>query len=61
MKKKIIWVLLAVLVVIGGYCLYMEYHFDASTVVTTNLSAEQIRSEMPDIAFTEEEGTRGRA
>ena len=31
MKKKIIWVLLAVLVVIGGYCLYMEYHFDAST------------------------------
>ena len=61
MKKKIIWVLLAVLVVIGGYCLYMEYHFDASTVVTTNLSSEQIRSEMPDIAFTEEDDTMVKA
>ena len=57
MKKKIIGLLLAVLVVAAGYVIYMEIHFSTTTSVPVKLSSEQILNEMPDIAFTEQDTT----
>ena len=57
MKKNIVCVLLAVIIVAVGYVIYMESHFGTTTVVPVKLSAEQILKEMPSIAFTEEETT----
>ena len=55
MKKKIVCILLAVIVVAVGYVIYMESHFSSTTIVPVKQSAEQILKEMPSIAFTEED------
>ena len=51
MKKNIVCVLIAVIIVAVGYVIYMESHFGTTTVVPVKLSAEQILKEMPSIAF----------
>ena len=55
MKKKIVCILLAVMAVAVGYVSYMESHFGTTAFVPVSTSAEQIRSEMPGIVFTEED------
>ncbi|MBQ6948443.1 MAG: hypothetical protein IJN41_02040 [Firmicutes bacterium] len=53
MKKKLLIVFCIVILVIAGFCLYMETHFSMSTVVDVGLSEEKILREMPEIAITE--------
>lgn len=55
MKKKLVWILLAVMAIAVGYVSYMESHFGTTAFVPVSTSAEQIRSEMPGIVFTEED------
>ena len=55
MKKKIVCILLAVIVVAVGYVIYLESHSSSATIVPVKQSAEQILKEMPSIAFTEED------
>ena len=55
MKKKIIYVLLAIIVAVAGYVLFMESHFSTTAMVESNLSTEQLLKEEPRIAFTEDD------
>ncbi len=55
MKKKRILILLAVVIAAVGCIAYMESRFGTVTVVPTELFAEEIEKEMPDIIFTAEE------
>ena len=53
MKKKGMLVLLAVLLAAAGYAACMESRFQTKALVPVQMSAEQIRTEMPQIDFTE--------
>lgn len=53
LKQKLLAVLLAIGLVIGGYCVYMETHFTCTTTVPVNITDAQILEEMPDIAVSE--------
>jgi len=55
MKKKLLIVFCIVILVLAGFCLYMETHFSMSTVVDVGLSEEKILREMPEIAITEDD------
>lgn len=61
MKKKGMLVLLAVLLAAAGYVACMGSRFQTKALVPVQMSAEQIRTEMPQIDFTEADTAMAKA
>lgn len=55
MRKKLPMIFLALLVIIGSYCLYQEAHFGTTAFVPANMSEAQLLEELPDIAISEQD------
>lgn len=53
MKKKLVFLLSAVLLLAAGYCIYQEVHFTSEAIVPADMNASEILEELPDIALTE--------
>ena len=55
MKKKIIKILCALLILGGIFCLYMESRYSMTHVVKADLTEAEILARMPDIAISEKD------
>lgn len=55
MKRVFLSSALALLVVLCGFCLYMEVHFSTTAYVAVEMSQEELLSEMPEAALTPED------
>lgn len=60
MKKKIGCIVPAVILLLVGFCLYMEYNFSHYKFTEPNLTNEEILQEMPEIVISEEELKMGK-
>lgn len=61
MKRKIKYVALAVILLLGGLCFYMEMNFPDDKIVEADMTKEELLREMPEIAISKEELEMGNA